>query len=108
MLDTIMVSRHHPDGLPGGERRCGEKVLKQARHRKERTYPELSGAGGRALLVALAATVGGRCSLGDGLRERPRPYQVITSSRTCEAAGLVASEARLLLCPSFREARYAL
>ena len=31
-----------------------------ARRRKERTYPELSGEGGRARLVVLAAEVGGR------------------------------------------------
>ena len=39
---------------------CGEKVLEEARRRKERTYPELSDAGGGARLVVLAATVGGR------------------------------------------------
>ena len=37
-------------------------VLAEARRRKERTYPELSGEGGRARLVVLAAEVGGRWS----------------------------------------------
>ena len=34
----------------------------EARRRKERTYPELSGEGGRARLVVLATEVGGRWS----------------------------------------------
>ena len=37
-------------------------MLQEARRRKERTYPELNGAGGRARLVVLAAEVGGRWS----------------------------------------------
>ena len=37
-------------------------MLQEPRRRKERTYPELNGAGGRARLVVLAAEVGGRWS----------------------------------------------
>ena len=37
-------------------------VLVEARRRKERTYPELSGEGGRARLVVLEAEAGGRWS----------------------------------------------
>ena len=37
-------------------------ALTEARRRKERTNPELSGAGGRAKLIVLAAEVGGRWS----------------------------------------------
>ena len=58
-----MVSPLHRDGTARrGVALCGEKVLREARRRKERTYPELSGAGGRARLVVFAATVGGRWS----------------------------------------------
>ena len=38
-------------------------ALEEARRRKERTYPEWSGDGGRARLVVLAAEVGGRWSI---------------------------------------------
>ena len=38
-------------------------ALDEARRRKERTHPELSGDGGRARLVVLAAEVGGRWSI---------------------------------------------
>ena len=42
-----MVSPLHRDGTARrGAAFCGEKVLREARRRKERTYPELSGAGG--------------------------------------------------------------
>ena len=37
-------------------------ALEVARRRKERTYPELAGEGGRARFVVLAAEVGGRWS----------------------------------------------
>ena len=40
----------------------GGEALRRARARKERTYPELAGEGGRARLVVLAAEVGGRWS----------------------------------------------
>ena len=45
----------------GAATKDGE-ALAQARRRKERTYPELAGEGGRARLVVLAAEVGGRWS----------------------------------------------
>ena len=38
------------------------RLLLLPRQRKEHTYPELSGEGGRATLVVLAAEVGGRWS----------------------------------------------
>ena len=49
---------------PGADRHDGV-ALSAARRRKEHTYPELSGEGGRARLVVLAAEVGGRWS-GEG------------------------------------------
>ena len=42
--------------------RTDGKALDEARKRKERTYPELAGEGGRARLVVLGAEVGGRWS----------------------------------------------
>ena len=62
-LDTTMVSPLHRDGTAKrGTSVRGGAVLQEARRRKERTYPELHGAGGRARLVVLAAEVGGRWS----------------------------------------------
>ena len=62
-LDTTMVSPLHRDGTAKrGTSDRGGTVLQEARRRKERTYPELNGAGGRARLVVLAAEVGGRWS----------------------------------------------
>ena len=50
-------------GQPGGEPLpTFGAALEEARQQKERTYPELSGDGGRARLVVLAAEVGGRWS----------------------------------------------
>ena len=62
-IDTTMVSLLHTDGSArrGAATKNGE-ALAQARKRKERTYPELAGEGGRARLVVLAAEVGGRWS----------------------------------------------
>ena len=60
-IDTTLVSPLHRDG--SARARAADHngaVLVQARRRKERTYPELSGEGGRARLVVLAAEVGGR------------------------------------------------
>ena len=60
-LDTTMVFLLHRDGTAKrGTSVRGGAVLQEARRRKERTYPELNGAGGRARLVVLAAEVGGR------------------------------------------------
>ena len=62
-LDATMVSALRCDGTP--HRRAAEKdgaVLRAARRRKERTYPELTGRFGRARLVVLACEVGGRWS----------------------------------------------
>ena len=62
-IDTTLVSALTRDGTarPGADRHDGV-ALAEARRRKERTYPELSGEGGRARLVVLAAEVGGRWS----------------------------------------------
>ena len=75
-LDPTMVSPIHRDGTAkrGASARIGG-VLQDARRRKERTYPELNGAGGRARLVVLGAEVGGQWSeetalfFGSGLAE---------------------------------------
>ena len=61
MIDTTLVSPLHRDG--SARARAPDHngaILVEARRREERTYPELSGEGGRARLVALAAEVGGR------------------------------------------------
>ena len=60
-IDTTMVSTLRRDGTarPRAADHDGA-VLEVARRRKETTYPELSGEGGRARLVVLAAEVGGR------------------------------------------------
>ena len=62
-IDTTLVSPLHSDG--SARRRAADNdgaALEVARRRKERTYPELAGEGGRARLVVLAAEVGGRWS----------------------------------------------
>ena len=62
-IDTTMVSPLHRDGRArGGAAAHDGAALRQARTRKERTYPELAGEGSRARLVVLAAEVGGRWS----------------------------------------------
>ena len=59
--DTTLVSPLRRDGSarPRAADHNGA-ALDEARRRKERTHPELSGDGGRACLVVLAAEVGGR------------------------------------------------
>ena len=62
-IDTTLVSPLRRDGT--ARRRAANHdgaALEEARQRKERTDPELSGDGGRARLVVLAAEVGGRWS----------------------------------------------
>ena len=63
MIDTTKVSPLRRDGSaqPGVENANGV-ALAEARRRKERTCPELSGEGERARLVVLGAEVGGRWS----------------------------------------------
>ena len=80
-VDTTLVSLLHSDGTAirraaahddtalerhgTAIRRAAahdDTALEAARKRKERVYPELSGDGGRARLVVLAAEVGGRWS----------------------------------------------
>ena len=60
-IDTTMVLPLHSDGTPRrGTADTNGKALEMARRRKERTFPELAGEGGRARLVVLGAEVGGR------------------------------------------------
>ena len=63
-LDTTLVFPLRRDGSsrPRAADHNGA-ALEEARRRKERTYPELSGDGGRARLEVLAAEVGGRWSI---------------------------------------------
>ena len=62
-IDTTMVSPLHRDGRARrGTAQQNGKALEEARRRKERTYPELAGEGGRAGLIVLGAEVGGRWS----------------------------------------------
>ena len=73
-LDATMVSALRWHGTP--HRRAAEEdwaVLRAARRRKERTYPELTGRFGRARLVA-----------GDGQRKRTTKGQSSWSSPTIE------------------------
>ena len=60
-VDTTMVSSLRRDGppMPRAANHDGA-ALEAARRKKETTYPELAGEGGRARLVVLAAEVGGR------------------------------------------------
>ena len=63
-VETTLVFPLRRNGTPHS--RCAWEngaALRQARRRKERVYPELSGAHGRARLVVLANEVGGRWSL---------------------------------------------
>ena len=63
-VETTLVSPLRRSGTPHS--RCAWEdgaALRQARRTKERVYPELSGAHGRARLVVLASEVGGRWSL---------------------------------------------
>ena len=63
-IDTTLVSPLRRDGSdrPRAADLNGA-ALEEARRRKERTYPELSGDGSRARLVVLAAEVGGKWSI---------------------------------------------
>ena len=62
-IDTTLVSAVRQDGTPrpGATVRDGV-ALRDARRRKERVYPELTGVGGGARLVVIAGEVGGRWS----------------------------------------------
>ena len=90
--DTTMVSPVRRDGT--ARPRAGTMngaALKEARRRKERTYPELAGEGGRARLVVLGAEVGGRWSaetaqlLGALAKARAREVPFVLQARA-EAA----------------------
>ena len=60
-VDTTMVSPLRRDGSPKPRAANHDgAALEVARRKKETTYPELAGEGGRARLVVLAAEVGGR------------------------------------------------
>ena len=62
-VDTTLVSALRGDSMPrrGANQHAGV-ALREARARKERTYPELAREGGRARQVVLAGEVGGRWS----------------------------------------------
>ena len=92
-IDT-MVSALRGDGTArrGAQRTSGTAIM-SARRRKELTYPELSGDGGRARSVVLATEAGA-----DGPRrhvsswsrwQRPSPRGTTSTARLCEG-GLVA------------------
>ena len=60
-IETTLFSSVQADGKPRPQcARVDSAALSEARRRKQRTYPELSGTQGRARLVVLAAEVGGR------------------------------------------------
>ena len=60
-VDTTMVSPLRRDGSPKPRAANHDgAALEVARRKKENTFPELAGEGGRARLVVLAAEVGGR------------------------------------------------
>ena len=62
-LDATLVSPLRRDGTARPRAAWVDGVaLAEARRRKERTYPELSGEGGRACLVVIVGEVGGRWS----------------------------------------------
>ena len=66
-VGTTLVSPIRRDGTP--HTRCAVEdgvALMRARRRKERTYPELTGAHGRARLVVLASEVGWQMVFRDG------------------------------------------
>ena len=89
-LVTTLVSPSRRDWTP--HTRCAVEdgvALMQARRRKERTYPELSGAHGRARLVLLACEVGGRWSSETEAFLRqfakcPR-FRTVSVGRTCHS-----------------------
>ena len=59
-IDTTMASPLHSNGVARRGASDSEGLaLEAARKRKEMTYPELAGEGGRARLVVLAIEVGG-------------------------------------------------
>ena len=112
-VDTTNVSPLHGDGIARrGAALCVWKVLREARRRKERSYPELSGMGGRARLVVLTATVGVRCSQETAQFGKVSPASSQKKPQNLcgnEEAGFVASVAELsrvhrrkgfLHCPS--------
>ena len=62
-VDTTLVCALRRDGNPTRNAADEDGVaLRRARHRKERTYPELVGRRARARLVVIAVEVGGRWS----------------------------------------------
>ena len=106
-VDTTLVSPLRRDGTPHA--RCAVEdgvVLMQARRRKEQTYPELSGAHGRARLVVLACEVGGRWS-----SETQAFLRQLAKAKTCSGSshqrqvGLVVEvelDSGLCQCPRLR------
>ena len=85
-IDTTLVSAIRRDGTarPGAATRAGV-ALAAARRTKERTYPELTGEGGRARLVVLAEVgVDGRRRLHSSLL--PCPTQRRSQSQNSSGA----------------------
>ena len=107
-IDTTLVSPLRRDG--SARFRVANQdgaVLMEARRRKERTYPELSGEGGRARLVVLAAEVGGRWSEETARWPMPRPRLPVSFCRTGSklltyAGGVQCSHVRRLVVPAPR------
>ena len=80
-LDTTLVSPLRQDGTPHVRCAVEDGVASKARRRKERTYPELSGAHGRARLVVLACDSG----------SLPRPRYSHSARLACCGGGACAS-----------------
>ena len=111
-IDTTMVSPLHRDGrATRGAASTPGVALRRARRRKEQSYPELHGAGGRGRLVVLAAEVGGvvqrSCTVLWGTEQRSKPpllqRSFVNESRALGFVGggtsSYAMQQRFSLCP---------
>ena len=117
-IDTTALT-HDGTARPGADPHDGV-ALTEARRRKERTCPELSGEGGRARLVVLAAEVGGRWSdeartflgsLARGESQVPLSCCGTVFEQRGSTGGDVSSHALLLavsLCPCSTQPRLGL
>ena len=101
-VDTTMVSPLSRDGVAlRGSANTNGKALSQARRRKERTYPELTGERGRARLVVLGVEVGGRWSAKASVFLRNLAAAKARAGSCCVAPSL-AGVARLCSCSGFQ------
>ena len=90
-------SQFHCDGSPPrGAANIDGPVLECVRHKKETTYPELTGSNARCRLVVLAGETGGRWS--EGLLAKAKAREVEETRR----AVMVVSMGFLLACASAR------